>query len=489
MMRKHFRGLLWVGLAVAVVAITAQSAAAASWVAQPLTVHEWGVNEFDWSGRSGDPLEGLPAFIYTNKSPGKPLPAPAQKVKAMRPDSGLRFKPILYFYPPRWGDNVPVGVEVRFAFGHANAWWPQVNVYRTPKQVAAAKPVDWVTWRKKHGLRRFARGKTLEIPDDKRFELVWYDLKLTKKLPKGLSLPGAKLPKDHWVKLARQPSRHYVSNGKQVEKYLFYEGATREVPAVTILSPNYSDKRYHIINTGEFPIYDVFVIYRDKGRQWTKYLAVLPPVPAAKKRTSEWGHRVQQITSLPIPNFARLPAGKMMGDEEFRLRTSGRLVETLTAGGHHTESNGGSDTMRDPADPQPTTKMHHLFKAEAEALEKIWRKDFFQSAGLTIVYRESPAYLDKAMPLNIYTDMYHYVKLSRCGLVLNRNIQLSAVVMISSKIGEFFGEKDPKKAAAIIDSLRTHRLMALGVARYKVKQNYITKQQHDQLKEKLNKNK
>ncbi|MCD4823552.1 MAG: hypothetical protein K8S55_03020 [Phycisphaerae bacterium] len=488
-MRKHFRGLLWVGLAVAVVAITAQSAAAASWVAQPLTVHEWGVNEFDWSGRLGDPLEGLPAFIYTDKSPGKSLPAPAQKVKALPPDSGCRAKPILYFYPSGGRDNVPVGVEVRFAFGYVNAWWPQVNVYRTPKQVAAAKPVDWVTWRKKHSQLPFARGKTLEIPDDKRFELVWYDLKLTKKLPKGLSLPGTKLPKDHWVKLARQPDSRYVSNGKQVEKYLFYEGATREVPAVTILPPNQLDKRYHIVNTGEFPIYDVLVIYRDKDRQWTKYMAVLPPVPAAKKRIPGWGHDVRQITSLPIPDFAKLPADKVMGDEEFRRRTSGRLVEALTIGGHYTGTLYGGPYLRDPAAPQPPTKMHHLFKAEAEALEKIWRKDFFQSGGLTIVYRESPAYLDKAMPLNIYTDMHHYIKLSRCGLVLNRNIQLSAVGTVNSKVGAFSREKDPKKAAAIIDSLRTHRLMALGFARYMVKQHGITKQQFNQLREKLDKSK
>lgn len=44
-------------------------------------------------------------------------------------------------------------------------------------------------------------------------------------------------------------------------------------------------------------------------------------------------------------------------------------------------------------------------------MEAIWHADFFDADGLTILYREDSVYLDQAMPLNIYTDMYHYLTL------------------------------------------------------------------------------
>jgi len=437
-------------------------------MAQPLVVHEWGVNEFDWSGKASQ-QESLPGFIYTDKSPGKPLPVTGGKVKDMSPDSGMRKKPVLYFYPQGYmTENVKVGVEVRFAAGYANVWWPQVNFYRTPEQVAAAKPVDWQTWRKKQASRRYGKDRP-KVPDDERFELVWYNLALTKKLPKGMSLAGPKLPKDHWVRLARQGGGCYVSNGREVEKFLFYEGKTRETPTVTILPPQHNDKRYHLVNVGDYPIYDVFVIYRDNGKLWMKYLAVMPPVPMAKKQESDWGHHVPQIVSLPMPDFSMLPSGMPMGKDEFNCRTSMRLIESLSAGEHY--SGRWATGLRDPADPQPPTKMHQLFRAEAEALEKIWRKEFFLSPGLTILYRESPAYLDKAMPLNIYTDMQHYVKLSRCGLVLNRNVPFTAAKSAFEKIySAINGKEDPKKTQAICSELRKHRLLSLGQAKYILKQ-------------------
>jgi len=94
-----------------------------AWMSQPLVAHEWGVHIFDWQGNA--PVDGaLPAFVYTDAKPGKMIPVTRQ-VKEMPPDSGIRTKPILYFYSPGWmsptGDT-PVGVEVRFTAGHANAW-------------------------------------------------------------------------------------------------------------------------------------------------------------------------------------------------------------------------------------------------------------------------------------------------------------------------------------------------------------------------------
>jgi len=64
-------------------------------------------------------------------------------------DSGVRTKPILYFYPAKpfgrgtSNTQAKVGIEMRFADGYANAWWPQVNRYRTKEESQKASAPDW----------------------------------------------------------------------------------------------------------------------------------------------------------------------------------------------------------------------------------------------------------------------------------------------------------------------------------------------------------
>ncbi len=42
----------------------------------------------------------------------------------------------------------------------------------------------------------------------------------------------------------------------------------------------------------------------------------------------------------------------------------------------------------------------------------------------SVLYREDPAALDAAAPLSIYTDMHHFVRMSRTGLVLWEGVAL-----------------------------------------------------------------
>lgn len=97
--------------------------------------------------------------------------------------------------------------------------------------------------------------------------------------------------------------------------------------------------------------------------------------------------------------------------------------------------------------------------------------DFFESEGLTVLYRESPAYLDEAMPLNIYTSMFWYVKLSRCGLVLNRNLPIEPVGQVDAALTHFnlaqynkFKKEDVDKS---ISKLKENRFLTMGQARYR----------------------
>ncbi len=474
-MKFRARGMLAAGGAFLALVLGAGIAASGGmWSAQPLYVHEWGVNQFDWSA-AGPPAPDFPAYMYTDRKPGKPVPVKGSRTKDLPPDSGIRWKPILYFYP-QWerGKSVPLGVEVRFARGRAWSWWPQVNTYRTPGEVAKAKPVDWAAWKKKHGQRRWG-GKLAPVPDDKRFELVWSKLELTRKPPKGAALPGAKLPADHWARVAREVDAWYVSNGKECERYVFYEGRTREVPAVTILPPGTwltgafrNSKDYLLVNTGKHPIYDVFVTCRKDGKLWTTYIAELPPARAPKTESGKAPARgTAPLTALPIPDFAKNPPKKPIGAAEFKARTSGRLVEALSTGRRLPGGRSGLSTMRDPADPGGAAQTHLLYPQEAAVLEKIWRKQFFASDGWTIVYRESPAYLNAAMPLNIYTDMYHSPVISRCGLVLNSNVPLERAASVHAAVSSYAAFAKHKDRAQWIKTINANRLMALGHIRWK----------------------
>ena len=66
-----------------------------------------------------------------------------------------------------------------------------------------------------------------------------------------------------------------------------------------------------------------------------------------------------------------------------------------------------------------------MFAKEAVGMESIWHDEIFEAEGLTIIYRESPEYLDEAMPIKIFSP--HGVLLSRCGLVINKNVNLGSV--------------------------------------------------------------
>lgn len=501
---------------------SATALSAGNWHSLPMTVHEWGVNAFDWN--ADDRLvQELPDYLYTDKKPGTPIAKPEKRVRDLPADSGVRYKPILYFYTPeKYNIEKPpqVAVEMRFAFGHANAWWPQVNQYRTEEMTRRVEAPDWNAW-KQQALKKYERWVkanpnrpaaverweselaiynqlaeraqiawlsnrlrsrgTPDYPEDGRMQLIWDKLTLHNAVPEGQSLPGENLADDHWVKVAREVDAAYVSNGGEAERYLFYEGKTREQPAIAILpsrsgmkwlnwlAPSGDDREVAVVNVSEYAIYDVVAVYRDrdKGIRWTSYMPMLPALPRDQPK-------VDQVTALRVPDFDQPTADDeiKLNPESFDRRTRGRLIENLTAGYHY---DYGDVTMRDPADPQPPTKMHQLFKKEAVALEKIWHDDFFESEGLTVLYRESPAYLDEAMPLNIYTSMYWYVKLSRCGLVLNRNIPIDKVNEVHMALRQFesaqYNKTSEEKLASYVEVLKKNRFLTLGMTRYRYRKD------------------
>jgi len=66
-------------------------------------------------------------------------------------------------------------------------------------------------------------------------------------------------------------------------------------------------------------------------------------------------------------------------------------------------------------------------------------------ANQSSLFDESTDYLDRAVPLHIYTDMSHYVKLSRCSLVVNRGLDPGRIAGVGKELQAAFSETTQKK--------------------------------------------
>jgi hypothetical protein len=341
-------------------------------------------------------------------------------------------------------------------------------MYRTPEQVKNAKPPVEMD-KKSQGIR--IQGSQNPVPIDERFELVWNELTLN---PNTQEAEESKihddLPESHWIHDARNVDAATVSNGTggEAEKFVFYEGINTEGPKVCILFENGS---YSIVNTGNYTIYDVTCIYRRDSVRYSMRLDELAPMPQQNLNSGKGAAVIPAMIIPPLLNMkvdALSADDQVKADQEMLKREVNALVNALTKGSSLLPQNV---MMRDPADSQPATTMHTLYRKEAEGLAKIWSKDFFEQEGLTIIYRESPAYLDMAMPLNIYTDMYHYIQLNRCGLVCNNHIPLEKIKEIQQACQSLVWSQKPEP--------NDLKLCQENLLLSKSFLNYLQKQGHD----------
>jgi hypothetical protein len=146
-----------------------------------------------------------------------------------------------------------------------------------------------------------------------------------------------------------------------------------------------------------------------------------------------------------VPNFQKMRPEEFIDETEFHRRTELQMSRMLVMD-YSAAQDGSYTENRNPAQFQPPTTEYRLFPKELAAMEQIWNREFFGNDGLTIIYREATDYLDDTVPLRIFTDMSHYVRLSRCSLVVNRSIdpvqiaetekQISAALSKISKNGK-----------------------------------------------------
>lgn len=394
MRRRYGRYCLWLG--VALLLWRAKAAQAESWCATPLFAHEWGVQVFAGTGvHHEQPTVTLPAYFHTR---GPVDATKLARVADLPADSGIRKLPLLHFYAPEsHAETIPLGLGVGFTLGAAKAWFPQVDVLRNANEAndAASQTMRAALERARSLLT--VTGPRPALPDDLTRQLQWNNLTLSAQ-PAGA--PSA--APERWVGQARQLARAlWVARGKEAERFVFYEAGTTEHVALQIKrGPGFShaSRQYVLENPTPHPVHDVVMVHREGAAR----LVAFAPLIAA-------GSSVTIV----------LAAGSLDATRD-ALRS--RWIEPNSA-----PARGGVPSCvmrRDPAIPIEKSSSHRLFAEEIDLLLATWAGELFEQPGTTIVYREDVGYLDKVMPLSLFTSMYHYVVLHRLGLAVWQNVVL-----------------------------------------------------------------
>lgn len=375
-------------------ALSPGTAAARSWCAPPLFVHEWGVQAFDSSGAPQSPT-ALPSWFHRAANPAAQAPPP---VRHMQPDQGIRFLPVLHFYADG-SRSIPVGIEVGFTRGDASVWYPQVDA-----RISAAQANGPAAQQARAQLLQArsarAQGQPQPTGPDPTRQLRWDHLTLTP--APAISPHRSRAPV---IRNLRAVDGLWVNGATESERFVFYEATTRERVALRVTrGDEWAPGRRHLIlhNDGAHPVHDVFLTHRERGRV---YVIFAPQIPAGRSA----GFILEEHLVARRDRTAQTRG---------RLRT--RLLESLP------RQTGAADCvmMRDPAVPVESARSHRLSSEEIDVIDSVWGSTFFDRRGTTIVYREDTAYLDSVMPLSIYTDMHSFPVLNRAGLVVWNEVPL-----------------------------------------------------------------
>ena len=373
------------------------------WCAEPVVVHEWGVQVFGTTGAHRDGAPPLPRHYHNQPARQQATTTP---VRHLPVDGGERELPIVHFYSTGTFTPVPVGFEVGFTRGEAERWYPQVD-RRTPAVDAngAAALASRNRLIISRTVRLSAPGARTPLPSDPTRQLEWANLSLTA-TPQH-TRHASELP---WVdRLRNLDGALWVNAATESERFLFYDARTTERPAVTVVrGPTYSAQRHHYLlrNTGTHAVHDVFLVNRTGA---TVSVFYAPSIPAG----AHAGFLLEEH---------RVATDALVAATRGRLRAA--LVDPNAV--PPTRGNWGDHCVmqRDPAIPVEHAEGHKLYAPEVDAILEVWASRFFDQPGATLLYREDPAYLDTVMPLSIYTDMFHFVQLRRAGLAVQSGVAL-----------------------------------------------------------------
>jgi len=435
------RTSLLLALVAVALALAPSPSRAEMWCADPLWAHEWGVVVFGTTGATRSAGPSLPSHFHrpgTARTGSRGTPA-----RDLPIDSGMRELPVLAFYTAgTWAPPVPVGIDVSFRDGEATRWFPDVDAFRTLTEVSTpgARAA-----RERLMRERGAGAASRPIPRDPSRQLVWDALELTEQPTHAVTTTT-----EPWVRALRDVPRALWANrttttgAGESERFVFYEGQTREQPAIRVTrGPTWSATHRHLLleNTSAHAVHDVFLVHRDRGLTYVLHVPTIPPHAHAGYVLEEHAVEASALraatrdrlrTALVDPNESAPPTGHSWGGAPLVGGASAArwgLGPQTPHGASVPKDQAfsgpqGCVMQRNPAVPVDRAADHRLYAAEIDVVLDAWGARFFDAQGTTIVYREDIAQLDAAMPLSLYTDMQHHVQLRRLGLALVENLTL-----------------------------------------------------------------
>ncbi|MCC7537380.1 MAG: hypothetical protein IT379_14250 [Deltaproteobacteria bacterium] len=374
-------------------------ARAEMWCAYPLWVHEWGVQSFAADGSALAPPVALPSYFHGPRSRPRPGPAAGTVVRDLAPDSGIRALPVLHFYSAgSMSDPVPVAIEVGFTHGEATRWFPQVD-RRTPAAAARSDAARAARERLRTARgRQTVMGPRQPLGPDPTSQLEWSRLELTAEPRHTRARTDAA-----WVERLRAFGARWVNTPDESERFVFYEATTSERVALSIArGPQHRPGHRHYVlrNRGQHAVHDVQLVHRERG---ATFVFAAPSIPAGATA----GFVLEQHRVAP----ARIA-------DATRGRLRNQLLDDREPAPPREYRWDRSDCrmQRDPAVPVERAEGHRLYAHEVDAILDVWGARFFDRPGTSVVYREDTAYLEAAVPLAVYTDMYNFPLLRRTGL-------------------------------------------------------------------------
>jgi hypothetical protein len=317
-------------------------------------VHEWGTDTIvvgsDGSLQRGmhHEEEDLPAFVYDRLKAARLLSMPSVNVKMETP--------VTYFY-----SDVPLTVQAKVSFpqGLFTQWYPAVTAFApamaAPAALAPSSPPDFadpildVSF---PFVSDMCRNKFSAVADG---QLDWGTVSV---LPRGsdvsAKLTDAPLEKLGWS-YARDVDANpvHVANG-ETERFLFYRGLGDFELPVTVQSGGAG----HLALTNGYvqPIGRVFVLnVGEKSADFTQHAAGIAP-----------GATLNDVA----PSLDGAPSL-----DEYEGELSGAVTQALDATG--------------------------LYHDEATAMVNTWKRQWFRTPGMRVLYLIPQTWTDASIPLHV----------------------------------------------------------------------------------------
>ena len=375
-----------------VIAWWTTAALAKSWCAAPLVVHEWGVAKLRADGAAAS-AEPLPSWFH--RTPPSPASRPATTrdlVRHLPADSGVRTLPVVQIYSPGPTATSPSPSTWASPTATRSSGSPRSTTTapdRRPGPPRPSRPAPPSPTRASTARRGVSSPSSAPI---RPASSAGTRSSSEPKRPSGLN--DAELP---WVTaLRKMDGALWVDAGDEADRFVFYEGSTRERPAVVVEPGDQGapDKPHIVLrNVSDWTVHDVVLVAG--GRAIT--VPAIPPGatagflladPLDPRALRSWLRARWVDPRAPAP-----PSGWAWDHDDCVM-------------------------MRDPAIPTDRSGGHRLYAAEVDLVLDLWLDRLTSDGPARLLYREDIRALDAAMPLAAFTDMRHYIELKRLGLVL-----------------------------------------------------------------------